>query len=70
MANRRTSASDTRSSTFAMAQAPWLACVVILWLLTGLTGDEWFAFGACLAAASLLYAVVRAMRHSSPKTEI
>ena len=42
--------------------APWLACVVIIWLLTGLTRNEWLAFGACLAAASLLYAVIRAAR--------
>jgi basic amino acid/polyamine antiporter, APA family len=38
---------------------PWLACVVILWLLTGLTGDEWVAFGACLAAATLFYFIAR-----------
>ena len=34
---------------------PWLACGVILWLLTGLTRDEWLGFGACLGVASLLY---------------
>jgi basic amino acid/polyamine antiporter, APA family len=44
------------------AVAPWLACVVIIWLLTGLTGDEWLAFGACLAAASALYAAMRAVK--------
>jgi len=44
------------------AVAPWLACVVIVWLLTGLTSGEWLAFGACVAAASLLYAVVRPRR--------
>ena len=38
---------------------PWLASAVILWLLTGVTGDEWLAFVGCVAAASLLYAVRR-----------
>ena len=28
---------------------PVLACGVIVWLLTGLTLDEWLAFGACVA---------------------
>ncbi|MCA1585672.1 MAG: amino acid permease [Acidobacteria bacterium] len=41
---------------------PWLACGVIVWLLTGLTGNEWLGFGACLAAASLVYAVSRGRR--------
>jgi APA family basic amino acid/polyamine antiporter len=47
------------------AVAPWLACVVIVWLLTGLTAGEWLAFGACLVAASVLYAVMRAVRQGS-----
>jgi APA family basic amino acid/polyamine antiporter len=34
---------------------PVLACAVIAWLLTGLTIDEWLAFGACLVAASAIY---------------
>jgi hypothetical protein len=38
---------------------PWLACGVIVWLLTGLTRDEWIAFGACLAVASLVYLATR-----------
>lgn len=37
------------------AVAPWLASLVILWLLTGLTRDEWVAFLACLLVASVLY---------------
>lgn len=41
---------------------PWLACAVIVWLLTGLTRDEWLGFGACLAAGSLLYAATRGRR--------
>jgi basic amino acid/polyamine antiporter, APA family len=47
------------------AVVPWLACIVIVWLLTGLTGGEWLAFGACLAAASVLYAVMRTVRQST-----
>ena len=38
---------------------PWLACGVILWLLTGMTRDEWLGFGACIAAASIAYVAVR-----------
>lgn len=36
---------------------PWLACGAILWLLTGLTRDEWLGFGALLGVASLVYVV-------------
>ena len=36
---------------------PWLACAVILWLLTGLKPGEWLAFGGALVAASLLYVI-------------
>lgn len=38
---------------------PWLACAVIVWLLTGLTRDEWIGFGLCLGAASLAYVATR-----------
>jgi basic amino acid/polyamine antiporter, APA family len=41
---------------------PWLATGVIVWLLTGLTRDEWLAFGACLAVASLVYVITRHRR--------
>jgi APA family basic amino acid/polyamine antiporter len=34
---------------------PLLACGVIAWLLTGLTIDEWIAFGACLVVATIAY---------------
>jgi amino acid transporter len=34
---------------------PWLACGVILWLLTGLTRGEVIGFAACVAVASLPY---------------
>jgi APA family basic amino acid/polyamine antiporter len=40
------------------AIVPWLACAVILWLLTGLNRYEWLAFGGALAAASLLWVVM------------
>ena len=36
---------------------PWLACAVIVWLLTGVTLNEWFAFWGCVALASLIYAL-------------
>ena len=42
--------------------APFLAVPVILWLLTGMTGREWLGFGACVAAASVVYLLVRAGR--------
>jgi amino acid transporter len=38
---------------------PWLACVVILWLLTGLTRGEVIGFLACVAVASLPYLLSR-----------
>lgn len=38
---------------------PWLACGVIVWLLTGLTRDEWLGFGVCLGIASLVYVGTR-----------
>jgi amino acid transporter len=37
------------------AAAPWLACIVILWLFTGLTRNEWLAFGGSVAAATVIY---------------
>jgi amino acid transporter len=38
---------------------PVLASAVIAWLFTGMTTNEWLAFGACLAVASLIYAIKR-----------
>jgi amino acid transporter len=40
--------------------APWLACGVIGWLLTGVTPGEWLAFALCVSAASLVYVASRA----------
>jgi amino acid transporter len=48
-----------RPSPWVWGAVPWLACGVIVWLLTGLTSSEWLAFGVCLAAASLVYASTR-----------
>ncbi len=45
--------------------APLLAVPVILWLLTGLTRDEWIGFGACVALGSLVYAAARRGRPST-----
>jgi len=52
----------TRSNVHAAGAVPWLACGVIVWLLTGLTGDEWLGFGVCLAAATAVYVAGRASR--------
>jgi amino acid transporter len=41
---------------------PWLACAVIAWLLTGLALNEWLAFGACLAAGTIVYLAARGRR--------
>ena len=41
---------------------PWLACAVIVWLLTGVTLNEWLAFWTCVALGSLLYALTRGPR--------
>jgi APA family basic amino acid/polyamine antiporter len=41
---------------------PWLATLVIVWLLTGLTRDEWLGFGACVLVGSLLYVATRSRR--------
>jgi amino acid transporter len=38
---------------------PWLACLAIAWLLTGLTAGEWLGFAVCVGAASLPYAIAR-----------
>jgi len=42
--------------------APFLAVPVILWLLTGLTKGEWIGLGAAIAAASVVYVLVRMRR--------
>jgi APA family basic amino acid/polyamine antiporter len=42
------------------AVVPWLACAVIVWLLTGVTALEWLGFLICVALASMVYMVTRA----------
>jgi amino acid transporter len=41
---------------------PWLACLVIVWLLTGLARDEWLGFAASMTAGALIYVATRAAR--------
>jgi amino acid transporter len=53
---------DRSATAFTVPAAgvvPWLASAVILWLLTGLTGDEWLGFGLCVAIASAIYFAAR-----------
>ncbi len=44
------------------AMVPWLACAVILWLLTGVSSTEWLGFAICVGLASMVYGVARAAR--------
>jgi basic amino acid/polyamine antiporter, APA family len=41
---------------------PWMACAVILWLLTGVTSMEWLGFLICVVIASMIYGVTRTAR--------
>jgi basic amino acid/polyamine antiporter, APA family len=41
---------------------PWLTCLVIAWLLTGLTPREWLGFAISVGIASLLYLLTSAAR--------
>ncbi len=59
----RSSAADAQGLRGPLVgAAPFLAVPVIVWLLTGLTRDEWIGFGACLALGTLVYVVARARR--------
>ena len=68
---RRESTEAARTSFVALGGlVPWLACLVIAWLLTGLTRNEWLGFVGCLAGATLIYVAARnrsalATSHSS-----
>ena len=44
------------------AVVPWIACAVIIWLLTGVSSVEWLGFVICTAVASMVYAVTRTAR--------
>jgi len=51
-------ADDARGLQHALGGVvPWLAAVVIVWLLSGMTRGEWLAFAVCLGAAALVYQV-------------
>ena len=43
---------------------PWVTCLVIVWLLTGLARAEWLAFSVCVAVGSLAY-LARSRRTAS-----
>jgi hypothetical protein len=43
---------------------------VIVWLLTGLTRDEWIAFVACLAAATPFYLLTKKGRTRRPSPDM
>jgi APA family basic amino acid/polyamine antiporter len=45
---------------------PLLACGVIAWLLTGVTRNEWLAFGACITIASLVYVGRQSIARTAP----
>jgi basic amino acid/polyamine antiporter, APA family len=67
LASWRLRQADPLSRTASLRHAlggvvPWLAAGVILWLLSGMTRDEWAAFGVCLAAAAAIYLVTVARR--------
>jgi amino acid transporter len=51
----------------AAGLVPWLACAVILWLLTGVSSIEWLGFVICVGVASLIYTLNRTARR--PITE-
>jgi amino acid transporter len=42
------------------AVVPWIACAVIVWLLTGVSSNEWLGFVICVGLASMVYMVTRA----------
>jgi hypothetical protein len=49
--------------------APPLACLVILWMLTGVRREEWAALAVALAAASLLFLVTSRSRAVGGRAE-
>ena len=49
------------------AVLPWVACAVILWLLTGVTSIEWLGFLICTGVSSLVYAVARTAQRPATK---
>jgi amino acid transporter len=61
---RQAAPAGARSGLAASAGnvVPWLACLVIVWLLTGTARGEWLAFTACVAAATVVYLATAARR--------
>jgi len=51
-----------------MSVIPFLACLAILWLLTGVRRDEWAAIALALAAASALFVLTSKDRAARPRT--
>jgi amino acid transporter len=41
---------------------PWLACAIILWMLSDVHTDEWLALGACLGVAVAIFVATRGNR--------
>lgn len=64
---RRTNVSTPGAAPFSVPLGgilPWITCLVIAWLLTGLTQSEWIGFGVCLAIGSGLF-LLRGTRRPS-----
>jgi APA family basic amino acid/polyamine antiporter len=55
-------ASDGAFTVPGAAVVPWIACAVILWLLTGVTSVEWVGFVICVGVASMVYTLTRTSR--------
>ena len=60
----RAKARRTRFTIPGAAVVPWIACAVIVWLLTGVTSVEWLGFVICVAVASM---VLHGDAHSEPR---
>ena len=65
--NAATAGAQGGLGAWAGSAIPWLACLVIAWLLTGTASREWRLFSACVGAASLVYVVTgRSRRRALP----
>lgn len=59
---QRDGATGSRAAHLAGTAVPWIACAVILWLLTGVSSLEWLGFVICVGVASMIYNINRAAR--------
>jgi len=59
LARRDPEATGTPSARLRAGLAPVGACVLILWMLTSITREEWRVAGLVVVAAVLLYALTR-----------